>query len=225
MISMKRISIALALPFIAATAHAEGPTADIPPSAVKQLAEDLDQLQAKVLATQREAEREQQAAADHPRQVVVTTGSAKVFAGASHASRVLTSIKQGTAVPVVDRAGDWYAIGVSAGKDSDGLGAVGGYKETAGWVNAKDVAPKYVPFKVEYTAGQPYVGETLTMFPDRPDSPAPQKTSSSGGSIFQTLTESAAAFRAKYRSNPYFKVTGFAVNTTPPGLTLNFEFK
>jgi len=48
MTSIKRISLALALPLIAASAHAEGPSADIPPAVVKQLAQDLDQLQAKV---------------------------------------------------------------------------------------------------------------------------------------------------------------------------------
>jgi len=51
------------------------------------------------------------------------------------------------------------------------------------------------------------------------------QTTPADNGIFNTLAAEAAQLKRKYENNPYFKVTGFTFNTTPPGLSINFEFK
>ncbi len=218
MATSKRFLLAIAsAACLVCGARAAGP--DIPDSAVRQLAQDLDELQAKVIAAQRQTHLEKLAGDPNawlarPKQVVVTAQTARIFAGASSATKVLMSARQGTPYPIVDKAGDWYAVALdvaTVGREVGAMGADAGSKGlVSGWVNAKDVAPRF-----DYT-----MDKLETDLGHR----TPLSGTPSSGSVYQALAESATALRAKYHNNPYFRVTGFQVTTTPPGLTLTFEF-
>ena len=218
MATPKRFLLAIAsAACLVSGACAAGPA--IPDSAVRQLAQDLDELQAKAIAAQRQTHLEKLAGDPnawlaHPKQVVVTAQTARIFAGASNATRVLMSARQGTPYPIVDKAGDWYAVALDVatlGREAGTMGADAGSKGlVSGWINAKDVAPRF-----DYT-----MDKLETDLGHR----TPLSGTPSSGSVYQALAESATALRAKYQNNPYFSVTGFQVTTTPPGLTLTFEF-
>jgi hypothetical protein len=73
----------------------------------------------------------------------------------------------------------------------------------AGWVTTTDVTPALTPFKPQVT---------------------PPATASE--SIFSDLAERAVKMRDAYQRNPYFTVTGFAINVgVPPSVSVNIEFK
>ena len=101
---------------------------------------------------------------------------------------MLLTVKKNQTFPVIDRAGDWYAVALP--EKTQGF--------STGWVAATDVVP------------------TLRT---------PSGTLAAEG-IFNDLTERAVRLRETYQKNPYFSITGFAVNVgVPTSVSINFEFK
>ena len=74
---------------------------------------------------------------------------------------------------------------------------VQGYK--AGWINAANVVP---------------IGKQIT-----------DSVAEAAEQAFKQLADRAIKMREDYRNNPYFTVSGFSIATTPPSISVNFEFK
>ncbi|HXF44912.1 MAG TPA: hypothetical protein VNK91_02220 [Burkholderiaceae bacterium] len=179
------------------TAPAQGD--QIPKAAVDALAKDLAQLHEAVLEAQRKQQAYEMAPARWPSlgvgQVTVMNPSTAVRAGANDKAAVLLTATKHQSFPVIDKAGEWYAIALP--QQVHGV--------SAGWVPASDVVPSAGTIRL--TAG------------------GAQSTSLADG-IFNNLAERAIRFRDAYRSNPYFSVSGFAVNVgVPPSVSINFDFR
>ncbi len=106
----------------------------IPKSVLDDLARDLSQVNQAVLRA-RKLQDAQLLSVSQPEQgvgvITVTNTSTNVHAGASDHSATIEKVVKGDTFPVIDKAGDWYAIGLP--KSADGL--------NAGWVNAANVVP------------------------------------------------------------------------------------
>lgn len=126
---MRKTALTILLVLAASSASAEK-NADLS-STMSGLAGDLASLQADIEA------------ASHDRQAWAYSGSgithvrltqtqAPIYKGADKASGVLTKLPEGKTLPVVDKAGEWYAVQLDNGPDN--------YK--AGWIQSGAVVPE-----------------------------------------------------------------------------------
>ncbi len=58
-----------------------------------------------------------------------------------------------------------------------------------------------------------------------PSRPRTSASPSPSSPFMQKLATVALEIKQSYDTNPILKVGGFSIGTTPPDLTLNFEFK
>lgn len=173
---------------------------EIPRPVLDGLAKDLAQLHQAVLEAQRKQMVYDLAARGFARavsEIIVTRPSANIRAGADERAPVLLSAKKNQTFPVIDKAGEWYAVELP--DKAQGL--------SAGWVKADDAVPTiHTPERI--TSGQQV------------------KVRSLAEDIYRDLTERAVRFRDAYRDNAYISVTGFSVNVgIPPSMSISFEFK
>ncbi len=184
-----------------------GQTQEIPQSARDELAKDISGFQALIAA----AQQKQQAAlasrslfgALGAGSVAITSPAATVYAGADDKTAMIFKAKKDQTFPIIDRAGDWYAIGF---KDK-----IKG--QVTGWVPAKDVVPR-----PSQTMQQALFSDTGAAIRDYIYGEAEE--------LFRKATEEAIRLRDKYRSNQYFAVSGFSITIgVPPSASLDFTFK
>ncbi|MEW5710635.1 MAG: hypothetical protein AB1830_17305 [Pseudomonadota bacterium] len=121
----------------------------IPKTAVEALAKDLAQLHEAVLDAQRRQQAYEIARAKWPglgvSQVTVTNLSTGVRAGANDKAAVLLTAKKNQTFPVIDKAGEWYAVALP--QKVQGL--------SVGWVPATDVVPTAGTIQPVAGGGQP----------------------------------------------------------------------
>ena len=115
----------LALPIIG---HADEPKSLS--EAMSVLAKDISSLQSNVDALGRKQW------AYMPSRLRIVRSQASIYRGADDDSGVLTKLPEGQTARIVDKAGDWYAIGL----DQEVKG------QRAGWVPASSVVPEPVAF-------------------------------------------------------------------------------
>lgn len=185
-----------------------GQTQEIPQAARDELAKDISGFQALIAA----AQQKQQAAlaarslfgALGAASVAITSPVATVHAGADDKAAMIFKAKKDQTFPIIDRAGDWYAIGF---KDK-----IKG--QVTGWVPAKDVVPR--PSQPVQHAS--IAGDVATAIRDAVYGEAEE--------LFRKATEEAIRLRDKYRKNEYFAVSGFSITIgVPPSASLDFTFK
>lgn len=167
---------------------------------VKQLARDLSELSKIVKEAELQiAQREASVGDQVSRKAIVTAESAKLRAGAHETAKVVQTLKPGARYSVVDKVGNWYALGPDLFPPVLGNPPVQAaqYWEP-GWVSARDVT--VVPVQTQ-TA------------PNTLDA------------IYDKLSRAAITMRDRYKSNPYVFIRGFDVEVVPPGLSISFEFK
>jgi uncharacterized protein YgiM (DUF1202 family) len=102
----------------------------------KNLGEAMDGLAKDLSSLQRNV----QSAADpkwtySPGRLRITQSSAAVYKGADFKSGVVTKLPEGSSAPIIDKAGEWYAITVKDGKNP-----------MTGWVPAGSAAPEPAAF-------------------------------------------------------------------------------
>ena len=166
---------------------------EIPKAAVDALAKDLAALQDAVLDAQRTQQANDLAVTKFrllgTSHVTITTLDAILRAGANPKAEPVLTAKKFQTFPVIDRAGDWYAVALP--QRTRGV--------STGWVQAGDVVPQLRSPEIT--------------------------TPSVAQEVYRALTEKVVQLKDAYKANPYFKVTGFVVNTVPPSVSVNFEFK
>ena len=206
---LNRTALAICLRMLVA-ALAIAPTAayaqstEIPPDAVRGLADDLAQIQALINESRRVQLAGQWADAyGKIGEVTVTKTFAKAKAGAAKNTATVAELRKGTKYRVIDRTEGWYAVELPA---SDG-------KLRAGWVHATDVVPQLTPWNM------PYHGPASAQ-------QRPSETSAITDAIYRALMEKVAELRKKYENNPHFKAKGFEVSLgLSPSVSISFEFK
>ena len=108
---------------------------DIPKPVLDGLAKDLAQLHQAVLEAQRKQQAYEMAVTKFPalgvNQITVTNQSAGVRAGANDKAALLQNASMNQTFPVIDKAGDWYAV--SLPEKIKGV--------SSGWVRAADAVP------------------------------------------------------------------------------------
>ena len=108
---------------------------DIPKPVLDGLAKDLAQLHQAVLEAQRKQQAYEMASAKFPwlgvNQITITSPSAGVRAGANDKAPLLLSAQKNQIFPVIDKAGDWYAVALR--EKIHGV--------SSGWVRAADSVP------------------------------------------------------------------------------------
>jgi len=121
-------------------------------------------------------------------------------------------------LPVIDRAGDWYAVAYPAS-------TTGGY--STGWVNASNVRPTWkdtLP-PAEFTTRY-----ELNVFPfydehAKADQVASTEKRTLTERIFQKLADSAALFRQRWSNNAYMRVSGFSISLgVTPSMDIHMNF-
>jgi uncharacterized protein YgiM (DUF1202 family) len=143
---------------LCANVEAQQSDRSIPPEVTDKLAEDLARLQSEIQAAQQQA-----AAPTMQKEVVVTRDGTWVFGGADPAAPKEFSAQKGQDLKVLDKAGNWYAVGDATGK--------------TGWVPVADVKPK---------ASMPGFGYSFDYFEKiYPTSDKPVQSNQS--SVFKTI--------------------------------------
>lgn len=134
---MKLVSGAILLIVWVGAAYAEEPKNL--EAAMSDLANDLADLQKDVELVS------QKSAADSfatLRRVKITGKSVPVYKGAADFSGILTKLPEGKVLPVVDKAGEWYAVDLE--KTNTGY--------ASGWVNASSVVPETYSVQTKTTS-------------------------------------------------------------------------
>lgn len=189
---------------VLAPAVAYGQTPQIPPEAMRGLADDLAQIQALINESRRA-----QLASQWPAmyrgltEVTVTKSFATLKAGAAPNAPKIVDLKMGTTYKVIDSTDGWYAVQLPA---SSG-------KFNTGWLAAADVVP-------QLTQSTPYRG------PAPAQGQGPSDTNAITDAIYRALMEKVGELRKKYENNPHFVARGFSVSLgLSPSVAIEFDFK
>ena len=131
---MKRVMVVFFLVVLVAIAHAEQP---------KNLEATMGDIAADLATLQRDVELVSQKNAAYALpsliRVKLTGKSVPIYKGADKSSGVVTKLSEGKVLPVVDKAGEWYAVGIDQPNTE--------FK--SGWVHASSVVPETYTFQAQ----------------------------------------------------------------------------